>query len=420
MSTKFIGSLERELNVEPLPTSAIFSIAFHVVILLVVIYILVWACILINHTITTPDPPLGWYKRDYDADKIGRLSLTEYVKANAAAIPNTTPMIQFAVATACFGGIFTETRNMYNPWLGNVNPEAARRQVEAGARAILLDVWPDPNTRAPVVCSMEDSQEWGMWWRNNGLDKRVGQYSNWKKLTRNTAPIKSIVSAALGAAFEDGPQKSDPFFLILHLHGAMTKEYLNTLGDIINDILKEQGVNTLATSSYRDDQSSSTPFKTYPYTEFQHKLTIIVVPDIQPGYNILPNINTYAGFSAVFMPTTLGQMTNVLEKTRKTVMFEPSDKLMVSAPNPSCATAGQEATPPTLPETGFCIIRPSTGGKSTDNDDFYKKDSSYTDCLLTGAQFVAVNLFSKNDDDTVLQTFFDNKYFGKYSFVKLK
>lgn len=412
-NTNFIGAFEKALNIEPRPTYATINIAFHLVIAMLVLIGFVCAAMLMYNTLYTPDALTGWMgHRDYDADKIKRLPLTTYVKTNPT-ITDDTPMIKFAVATACFGGIFTENITALNPWIGNVHPDAARRQVEAGARALLLDIWPDPNTRAPIVCSMEDSQEWGRFWFNNGLNKRVGRYSNWKKLTRNTAPVKSIVNAAITAAFdEDSPQKSDPFFLILHLHGTMTTAYLNNLGKLIKTELKGRG---MSTSGYTQQQRPD--FTALKYTQCLDRICVIVIPDIQTTYTILPNINTYSEFKEAFLPTTLGELTNVLEEDTKTMMFEPADKAMISAPNVrACPTGGAKKS---LSQTGFCIIRPSTGGRTTRNTDFYETDS-FTDCLQTGAQFVAVNLFSRDDNDSVLQTFFDDNYFGKYSFVKLK
>jgi hypothetical protein len=37
----------------------------------------------------------------------------------------------------------------------------------------------------------------------------------------------------------------------------------------------------------------------------------------------------------------------------------------------------------------------------------------------TGAQMVAVNLFSHNNSDAILTEFFDDKNFGKYSFKRI-
>ena len=177
-----------------------FMIGFHG--LLAFMVLIIFACIiaLLVNTTKTPKQPVGWGSVDYDANQINRLSLANYCSTNNIDV--STPMIQFSVATANFGGIFTEDTALLAPWHGTVSREAARLQVEAGARAIVLDIWPDPaNPAIPIVAAMLDTyQNTSMaWWRNHGLDKGVGRYSNWQRLTRNTAPAGEILAAAAEA-----------------------------------------------------------------------------------------------------------------------------------------------------------------------------------------------------------------------------
>jgi len=327
-------------------------------------------------------------------------------------------MNQFSVATANFGGIFTENISTMNPWIGSVSAEAARLQVEAGARALVLDIWPDPADRqTPVVTSMIDTQAWSMQntWMKWGLDKGVGRYSNWQHLTRNKKPVGEILTAALTAAFSSspGPQNTDPFFLILKLHGAMTTEYLNHLGNIVRDAI---GGNAMGAEW--NNCANQKSICTATVNQFISKVFLLVIPDIQPGYNSLPNINTYAGFTTQFLTTSLGEITNALEQTPNTILFEPSGLTAVSATgqaNCSNPSGPQQS----LAQTGFCLVQPSIGGQTTDNSVLFSGQNSYTTCLQSGAQFVAVNLFSPNSSDGPLTTFFDPKYFGLFSFRKI-
>jgi hypothetical protein len=148
---------------------------------------------------------------------------------------------------------------------------------------------------------------------------------------------------------------------------------------------------------------------------------VIVIPDIQPSYNSLPGINTYAAFTTAFLTTTMGEITNALEQNPNTISFEPSGISAIStASQPACGsgTSAVAAPPQSLAQVGFCLVQPTTGGNTTDNSDLFSQNS-YTTCLQSGAQFVALNLFSHNSGDAPLHIFFEADHFGKYSFRKI-
>lgn len=386
-------------------------IAFHLCMAILVFAIIITLITLLTNTLSGPADLKGWANIDYDAAKGARDSLVNYMaKQNPALDIKAVPMSSFSVATASFGGVFTEAIGTMNPWIGTVSGDAARRQVEAGARALTLDIWPDPADRqSPIVASMVDTQAWPIQttWMQWGLTKGVGRYSNWQRLTRNTKPVGEILKPALAAAFSSspGPQNSDPFFLILKLHGAMTKDYLNRLGDIVRDAI---GANRMAPEWNKCLNQRA--LCTEPVTSFLSKAFVIVIPDIQPGYNSLPNINTYPAFIGAFLETKMGEITNAMEQQPNTMMFDPAGVSgIASAGAAACATGTQKS---------LCIVQPSTGGQTTDNAVLFSQ-SSYTTCMQSGAQFVAVNLFSQNKNDGPLSTFFDPAYFGKFSFRKV-
>lgn len=373
----------------------------------------------ISHTRNPPSKqPTGWHNIDYDANKINRKSLSTYMsQPGGTAIPDTTPMVKFSVATANFGGIFTEDIGFTKPWIGTVSPDAARLQVEAGARAIVFDIWPDPaDLSRPIVASMLDMNAWTTmhrWYADWGLNRGVGRYSNWQRLTRNSMPVGEVIGAATTAAFDgvSNPQAGDPFFLILNLHGAMTIPYLNYLGNAVNTAISGHAMGPEWNKANGQGQLCSEPV-----SSFMNKAFVIVCPDVQPGYNILPNVNTWSDFATSFLQNTqLGQITNALEKGAYTIKFEPSNIAPLTVANQASCVTG--APPITLPSAGFCLVQPSIGGQDTDNKALFNS-ASYTDCLATGAQFVAVNLFSSNDSDPALTTFFDPAQFGTYSFKK--
>ena len=391
-----------------------FVILFHAIVAALVLIVYSTLSTLMSNTLHAPTPPIGWADRDYDADRIKRASLGEYMAANNLS-PDSTPMNQFSVATANFGGIYTESIGLLRPWIGSASAEAARLQVEAGARAMVLDIWPDPaNRQMPVVCAMLDTQSWSMQnqWMKWGLDKGVGRYSNWQLLTRNKAPLGEVVTTTLQTAFaSNSVQNKDPFFLILKLHGAMDTAYLNFVGVTVQ---KAIGGNAMGPEWNKCLNQKS--ICTAPVAQFMSKVFVIVIPDIQPGYNSLPNVNTHSAFTTAFLTTRLGEITNALEQTPNTILFDPNGITAVSATG-QANCANPTGPPQSLAQNGFCIVQPSIGGQTTDNTALFPQ--GYQACLQSGAQFVAVNLFSQNTADGPLTTFFDDKLFGKYSFRKI-
>lgn len=402
-------------------TKAQMGFIFHIAIaVLVVLLVALYAVPLLTKTLSAPAPPSGALGKNYDGQLANRQSLKAYMTANN--IDDTTLMTNFQVATANFGGIYTEARGALNPWTGSVSPDAAAMQVHAGARAIVFDIWPDPaNTANPVVCAMVDTSQWWFqnWWRNSGgMNKGQGTYSNWQMLTRNKVDAGTMMTAAINAAFDqNSPQNGDPFFLILHLHGAMTTAYLNTLGAKLLQALQGHGLGP----SYGQWQQQ-TKLCSAPVSEFIGAgdaagglAYVIVIPDMSPGYNILPGVNTYSAFTTALKSTTLGDLTNAVEQNPNSMFFTPGNIGPIAVQNqPPCVSGG---APITLAQAGFCLVQPSIGGQATDNGTLFK-DNSFQNCQQTGAQFVAVNLFSQDSADGVLQSWFDPKNFGTYSFRK--
>lgn len=374
---------------------------------------------MLGNTRKAPAAPKGWNNyRDYDADQNTRGSLTDLINSGASGITLDTPMTQLSVATANYGGIFTEDVSLVSPWNGRVDPEAVRLQIEAGARAVIFDIWPDPeNPAIPVVCTMKDVNEFGKlgWWRGHGLSKGVGQYSNWQILTRNKVPATDMINMACSTAFgamAPNVQTSDPFFLILRLHGAMTKDYLNYLGAAVKTAL---GTHRMPTQWDRmQNQSSLCSAKV---SDFMQRGFVIVSPDIQSGYNSLPNTNTWDSFATQYATTTMGEVTNVLESSPNSVFFGLGNlDAIASATKPPCATGGAAQTPA---QAGFCVVQPTVGGTATDNVSQIGL-SNFQKARQVGAQMVAINYFSTETagSDSILGAVFDPALFGKYSFKK--
>ena len=382
----------------------------------------------------TPPPMKGWGggsngPGDYEQAVGKRKSLSAYLSVRGVSGDTSVPMVNFSVATANFGGIYTENMGFLNPWIGTVSPDAARLQVEGGARAIVLDVWPNPadNSQA-VVASMVDMRAnpvLNTWMNSWGLGKGLtGSFSNWQRLTRNVAPVGDVLAAAIDGAFQSGAgqQNSDPFFVLLNLHGPMTVPYLNRLGTIVQQALGEY-----AMPSQWGRAANQAMICKAPVSEFMGQAFLIVNPDIATSLGMGTTVGTLnaskprpltapnaSQFIRQFMTTTMGEVTNAIQSTTGSIRFEPGDTgALTAATQPNCVVGGDSITPT---EAGFCVVQPSIGGASTDNTSLFTK-GSFISCLQTGAQFVAVNLFSPNSSDSTLSDFFDPLLFGTYSFL---
>jgi len=394
--------------------------AVHIAVGLVILASVIFYIILLNAAIQSPAQPTF----NYESQQGTRKPFAAMEGFDASA-----PMVKFQVATANFAGVFTEDSHLLNPWNGRVSTEAMRQQVEAGARAAIVDIWPDPlDLSSPVVCLNADLQTnfAQKFWFDTGLNKGVGRFSSWKHITRNKVPAGEILTTAVSSAFTGkmNQQTADPFFLILKLHGAMSVPYLNRLGDIVNKALGNTPDSTLngghAMNSAYSACKNQTKIASAPISDFQNRVCVIVIPDIQPTFNSLPGVNTFGGFIPIFLTTTMGEATNFVEQVPNTVSFEPvgiSTLSLINQPNAANPTGPLQ----TLPQNGFCIVQPlpvpSWTGTVIGNDAMFSR--SYVDCLQSGAQFVGMNYFPPNKNDGALSTHRSEKYFKTFSFRKI-
>jgi hypothetical protein len=388
------------------------AIAFHVILIAALLGVLFgYVTPLIAYARASPTSPDKYSYYDWETLSSGRKPLSD-LSANVLS----QPIINFKIATASFGGIYTESsKSGLNPYIGSVDPEAVRLQVLAGARAVIFDIWPDPaNPAQAVVCAMRDNQSDKMdqWWINHGLGRGTGRYSNWKMVTRNKVPAAQMINTAVATAFGQGNQQTDPFFLILKLHGAMTIPYLNTLGSQVGAALGGKSFSSTDTNT-----TNAASYCGLPISQFMgQRAFVIVIPDIptvQPGYNILPNVNTYDAFIQQFKNTTLAQYTNAIEAATGQIFFDIANVGSVSAATqPPCSGGG--ALVPAY-KAGFAVVQPSVGASSTLNKDLFT-GTSYVTALQSGAQFVGLNLFSQTAADPAIDMFISDEWFGTYSF----
>jgi len=388
-------------------------ISAHTVVSVLAFIICICCAAALGYTKTTPSPPTGSIYRDYEALQGNRKSLQDYCNTHNIKI-DEAPMVSFNVATANFGGIFTETQTLMNPWTGSVNAAAVRLQVEGGARAVVFDIWPDPvDSAKPVICAMTDHREfwYARWWRSNGLARGTSNFSNWRLQTRNTLPVGEVLQTAVTAAFDSAPgtQNTDPFFMILNLHGAMTVPYLNRLGSTVETALQGYGMASQYANAGQQDKLCNAPV-----SHFMNRVFVIVVPDTNDAFYSLPGISNGPKFVEALKQTKMGQVMNAVQDSTHQIAFESGSLAQVQKPSqPNCVSAGGALLTPA--QAGFCLVQPSIGGATTDNATAYA-NTSWTACQQAGAQFVAVNMFDPNSTDAVMSQFYDARNFDTYSF----
>ena len=383
---------------------AIFGLVTVAAVVVVILFMLP----LLYYVTVTPKNP-DWFL-EYDGLQVKRRSLRSYL-ASVNKSPDTTMATEVQIATANYGGIFTHPKitNMpwMTPWHGIVSPDAARLQVEAGARAIIFDIWPDPSDlSSPIIACMvdtDDSSSWPMdtWWKNTGgLKHGVSRYSNWKQLTRNKGPAGPIIKTAVSAAFV-GPQAEDPFFLILNLHGILSTSYLNNLAAILIDALQGKALGAA--------KENALDFCKVPLTNLMNKVTVLVNPDV-------PLDSDRESFNAVYNTTTMKDITNILTTTERGLVFKPTDLGSLTTVKYTDCTGSLTNKVP-LPRLALCVVQPTIGGLYTDNDSQFKK-VTFGDCQKSGAQFVGINLFggSASRDAVLSDTWLVPALFGAQSF----
>ena len=331
-------------------------------------------------------------------------------------------MINYQVATAAYGGIYTEQGRTFSNYNGYVHPDAVDDQIAAGARALIFDVWPNPaDLSQPCVAAMEQNTGWwnttgGLAISGSGISN--GGFSNWKTLTRNVWDLASMLSRVA-----QGPL-NDPLFVILNLHGAMTTTYLNKVGSIIITAL-----GTRRMSTEHDKNGGAGLLCTAKVSAFTGKIFTIANIVIDSGFQSLPGFTTQQTVNtAALGAATFAESINLLSGTPQLNVFSiPGASAIQTTMVPGCTSTTQVP----LPQTTFAVIQPTTGSLDTANDTQYTGATSFISCLGLGAQFVGVNMFDAGnsaDDDTrkqaqgnttTLGDFFRPKVFGYTSFHKI-
>ena len=384
----------------------LFNISL-ILILLFSIIIIIIMTVWLYYATTRQAQPL-WYN-NYNSNKGFRKSLLTYL-SSIKQDPTKINITQLQVATANYGGILMEPKSPWvtgylTPYHGTVSKDAVRLQIDAGARAIIFDIWPDPSNLAnPIVGAMIDNDGYGrgvysMWKNSLGLKGGVSRYSNWAKLTRNVGAVGEIITEVVYNAFS-GTQSEDPFFIILNLHGLLTKTYLNTLGGILNTSLGGKKFPTTITADNLHSNLCS-----ITVDKMKERVFVIVNPDIPDG-------SDRTTFNSMFLKTSMKEVTNLLTTAEKGTVFRPAE--LGSITNVSYTDCNLSTLKVSLPKISLVTVQPSTGETTVHNNDQYGI-KGFTSVMSAGVQFAGINIFSMEKGDKTLEEW--KTIFKTYSFI---
>lgn len=148
-------------------------------------------------------------------------------------------LTNFYISTVVATGVFFPVVN------GVISTEAVRAAVLGGARAFVLDIWPDldPGANfAPVIQVVESG-------------------TNWRRISLNKLPLVSILKALAQEAFEipDRPGYEDPLFIYLRFNGNPRPATFNATADALQIALESYRLDANFNNCRAQDRLFSTP-----------------------------------------------------------------------------------------------------------------------------------------------------------------
>lgn len=170
-----------------------------------------------------------------------RKGLRAYLDSlKASGVPESQLILtNFYVSTAVGTGIFLPALDAI------ASPEAARVAVLAGARAFVLDIYPDLSPavqRAPSIQVVEEG-------------------SAWRRISLNTASFTDILRAIITEAFEipERPGAEDPIFLYLRFRGTPTAATYDGAANALRAIAERYRMDANFSGARGQDRIFTTP-----------------------------------------------------------------------------------------------------------------------------------------------------------------
>jgi hypothetical protein len=298
---------------------------------------------------------------DYPKNMTNRLGLIKYLTDVIPTVPaNRLAVTNFHVMTANLGGYFSPVGN------AAFCKTAIQYAIQAGARCLIFDVWPNPKKGAnmgPIlkVCQSDDN-----------YDIIGNSYYSMDLVTALTEVKKW--------AFEDSanPGNQDPMFLYFRFRGKPTANTLTGTANAISVALEQYRLPFIYSST-----TATNNLYTIPINELTRKI-IILSNNPGTGTRFAEYINNPAtATSSIFTP---GEIKGLTGEQVKTFDDDATTKFIACAP------------------------RPEDTGNSESNSWSWKRAHE------VGIQFCGLNLWVQ---DNGLKAYLDPKegIFGKYSFL---
>jgi hypothetical protein len=126
-----------------------------------------------------------------------------------------------------------------------VSSEAARTAVLAGARAFVLDIWPDLRAGAnygPVIQVVEEG-------------------SDWRRISLNSLPLSSVVRPIVEEGFQTAmrPGIDDPMFLYLRFRGKPRSATFEATARVLSEALEQYRLDTSFNNCRAQDRIYTLP-----------------------------------------------------------------------------------------------------------------------------------------------------------------
>jgi hypothetical protein len=295
---------------------------------------------------------------DYAKSNPKRKSLWAYLqglqKANIPA--NQMCLTNFYVSTVNATGIFFPSLD------GVASTEAARTAVLAGARAFVLDIWPDLTAGAnygPIIQVVEEG-------------------SDWRRISLNSLPLSSVIRPLMQEGFQTAmrPGIEDPMFLYLRFRGNPRSATFEATARVLSEALEQYRLD----SSFNNCRAQDILY-TIPLTQFSKKVVI------------------FSNMRAV--GTTLADYINVGPKDGISTELSVQDVRAYS--NSKTADILQKI------KTNLTWVAPPPESSLAENNDY-----DWEAAQGLGINFCAMNFWNRNDR---LKKYLSAPYFGTQSFL---
>jgi len=157
---------------------------------------------------------------DYDNKNPKRMGLNDYLDTlKKSGVPESHFILtNFYVSTVNATGLFFPAKD------GVISPMAVRSAVAAGARAFVIDVWPDllPGKNfAPIVQTVESG-------------------SAWRRISLNYLPLESVLTTLIKESIENTthPGSSSPVILYLRFRGSPRSSTFQATANILQTTME--------------------------------------------------------------------------------------------------------------------------------------------------------------------------------------